>query len=87
MFIGAVQFALARENLILLSEVNRRQTEAMADGKYGPQSKWAKQNSVMYAIRVYKTSEQDMIDFLEKHRPSNRFIKELIREAMEKNKS
>jgi len=54
---------------------------------YKDKEKWnAYKKKVMmkYSISVSKVSEQNMIDFLERKRPVNGYIKRLILEDMQK---
>ena len=44
---------------------------------------WKKNNMKMYAFRLSKVSEKDMVDFLETKKPYYAYIKGLIRKDME----
>ena len=52
-----------------------------ADTKY----RWKKDNTKVYSTRLSKVSEQDIIDWLESHRPTNAYIKNLIIKDMTSN--
>ena len=52
-----------------------------AETKY----RWKQENTKVFTTRLSKVSEQEMIDWLENHRPTNAYIKGLIREDMNRN--
>ena len=61
--------------------------EIMPKDKYAVSKyKWKSENTKIYTTRVSKVSEQDIMEWLESHRPTNAYIKNLIREDMEKGK-
>ena len=48
--------------------------------------KWKKENMKLYAFRLSRVSEKDMMDFLAQKESVYAYIKGLIREDMEKHK-
>ena len=56
----------------------------MAKDKYQEtHEKWKKENMKLYAFRMTKSSESDLIDWIESHKPIQSYIKGLIRKDME----
>lgn len=59
--------------------------EDMPKDKYAETKyRWKQENTKIFTTRLSKVSEQKMIDWLENHRPTNAYIKGLIREDMNK---
>ena len=50
------------------------------------QMEWKRNNVKSYAIRCSRVSEKDLIEWMDKHKPSNAYIKGLIRADMERHK-
>ena len=60
---------------------------AMAKDKYqASHEKWKKENMRQYAFRMTKSTESEMISWLEEHKPIQDYIKGLIRADMERHK-
>lgn len=57
----------------------------MSKDKYiATRNKWQRENKRSYTMRCSRVSEQKLIDYMERHTPSNAFLKELVTERMEK---
>jgi len=50
------------------------------------QNRWIKENTMRYGLKVSKLTDMEMIEHIEKHRPVNAYLKELVRKDMEKSK-
>ena len=69
---------------VILSSVKG---DIMAKDRYAETKyKWKAENTKIYTTRVSKVSERDIMDWLETHRPTNAYIKGLIRKDMEQSK-
>ena len=45
---------------------------------------YKRRTTAHYSVTVSRVSEQDMIDYLDAHKPCNAYIKNLIRQDMKK---
>jgi len=55
--------------------------------KYGPQERYHKKNRVDYKMPCMRSTEQDIIDWLESQPNKSGYIKQLIRADMEQQKN
>jgi len=48
-------------------------------------AKWKKANTTVVTVMLHKKKDGDLIDWLDRHKPKNRYIRDLIRADMERN--
>lgn len=68
------------DNGVILSQ---RGEGTMPDKYAKTKQKWKAENTKIFTTRLSKVSEQDVIAWMESHKPTNAYIKGLIRKDME----
>lgn len=63
---------------------NERQKEYSKRTNFAAQRKYDKENTKSFALKFMKTTEQDLIEHLEKQPNKSGYIKKLIRDDMNK---
>lgn len=59
----------------------------MPDKKETPQAKWDRENTRMFRIKVMRTTESDILEWLESQPNISGYIKKLIRKDMGEQKN